>query len=53
MFGLFKKKSELEKLQEEHKQLLEKAFKLSKSDRSASDKLYAEAHDIENKIASL
>lgn len=53
MFGLFKKKSELEKLQEAHKTALEKAFKLSKSDRSASDALYAEANEIEKKIESI
>lgn len=53
MFGLFKKKSELDKLQEKHKDILEKAFKLSKTDRSASDALYAEAHEIEKKISAL
>lgn len=53
MFGLFKKKSELEKLQEAHKATLEKAFILSKSDRTASDALYAEAHELEKKIASV
>lgn len=53
MFGLFKKKSELEKLQEEHKKVLEKAFQLSKSDRSGSDSLYAEAAEIEKKIMKL
>ena len=51
MFGLFKKKSEVEKLQEKHKNILEKAFQLSKSDRSASDSLYAEAAEIEKQIA--
>jgi len=51
MFGLFKKKSEVEKLQEKHKKILERAFQLSKSDRSASDSLYAEAAEIEQQIA--
>lgn len=53
MFGLFKKKSEKEKLQEQHKATLEKAFKLSKVDRSASDSLYAEADVLEKKITAL
>ncbi len=51
MFGLFKKKSEVEKLQEKHKVVLEKAYKLSKTDRSASDTLYAQAAEIEKEIA--
>lgn len=53
MFGLFKKKSPEEKLQEEHKKVLEDAFKLSKSNRSESDKLYARAAEIEKEIAAL
>lgn len=51
MFGLFKKKSPVEKLQEKHKKILEQAFQLSKSERSASDKLYAEAAEIEKEIS--
>ena len=43
--------SPLEKLQEKHKKILEQAFQLSKSDRSASDKLYAEAAEIEKEIS--
>lgn len=53
MFGLFKKKSPLVKLQEAHKKVLEDAFKLSKSNRSESDKLYAQAAAIEKEIAAL
>lgn len=52
MLGLFKKKSPIEKLQLEHKQLLEDAFKMSKTNRSESDKLYAKAADLEKKIAA-
>lgn len=53
MLGLFKKKSPLQKLEQEHKQLLEDAFKMSKTNRSESDKLYAKAADLEKKIAAL
>lgn len=53
MFGLFKKKSEVEKLQEEYQKLKKKAFSLSKTDRSASDKLTAEAEKILDKIDEL
>lgn len=53
MFGLFKKKSPVEKLQEQHKKVLEDAFKLSKSNRSESDKLYAKAAEIEKEINGL
>lgn len=50
MFGLFKKKSKIEKLQDEYKKLKEKAYSLSKTDRSASDKLTAQAEEILDQI---
>lgn len=50
MFGLFTKKTEKEKLNEAYKKLLDKAHKLSHSDRTASDKLMAEAEEIAKKI---
>ncbi|WP_290476078.1 MULTISPECIES: Lacal_2735 family protein [unclassified Leeuwenhoekiella] len=53
MFGLFKKKTEKEKLQIEYKKLMKEAFELSKSNRSASDDKYAEADRILKKIESL
>ena len=46
MFGIFKKKSEKEKLQVKYKQLKEKAFKMSKINRKESDKLEVEAQKI-------
>ncbi len=53
MFGLFKKKSELERLRERHAALLKEAFDLSKSDRSAADRKIAEAAALESQIAAL
>jgi hypothetical protein len=53
MFGLFKKKSEKEKLQEAHAALLKEAFELSKTNRSASDAKLAEAAKIADLIAAL
>ena len=53
MFGLFKKKSETEKLQVEYKKLMSEAHKLSQVNRSAGDAKYAEAEDIMNKIEAL
>jgi hypothetical protein len=53
MFGLFKKKSQTEKLQAEYKKLLSEAHKLSQVNRSAGDAKYAEAQDILNKIEAL
>lgn len=53
MFGLFKKKSEVDKLQEKHDKLLEEAFKLSKTNRKASDAKTAEANEIAQKIEAL
>lgn len=53
MFGLFKKKSETEKLQEQYKKLLKEAFDLSKSNRMASDAKQASADVILKKIEAL
>jgi len=53
MFGLFGKKSPLEKLEKQHKKVLEDAFKLSKTNRSESHALYAKAAEIEKEIAAL
>lgn len=53
MFGLFKKKSRLEKLQEQYQSFLEKAHKASHHDRKLSDKLTAEAEEIAKKIDNL
>ena len=53
MFGLFKKKTELEKLQEKYRKLLEEAHRLSTTDRTASDAVTAEAEAIAGRIAEL
>lgn len=53
MFGLFKKKSPLEKLQQRHQKLLEEAFQLSKTNRTASDDKYAEAEAVLKEIEEL
>lgn len=53
MFGLFKNKSELEKLQDSYKALLEKAHKVSQSNRTAGDKIMAEAEEVAKKIDAL
>jgi hypothetical protein len=53
MFGLFKKKNPLEKLQAEYRKLMEEAFHLSKSDRKAGDAKIAEADQILKKIEAL
>lgn len=53
MFGLFKKKSEIEKLQDTYESLMKESFILSKSNRSASDKKIAEAEYVINEIEKL
>lgn len=53
MLGLFKKKSEKEKLQAQYKKLIEEAYKLSHHDRTASDLKTAEADAVLKKIDSL
>ncbi len=53
MFGLFKKKSEVEKLQDKYKKLMEEGFKLQSINRSDSDQKYLEADNLLKKIESL
>ncbi len=53
MFGLFNRKTEIEKLQEKNKKLLKESFDLSKSNRTASDNKYAEADRIQKQIDEL
>ena len=53
MFGFFKKKSPLEKLQLEYKTLLSEAHKLSKIDRKRSDQKMAEADQVLKKMNQL
>ena len=50
MFGIFKKKTEKEKLQETYKKLMEDAYKTSHSNRTQADKLMAEAEEVGKKI---
>ncbi len=49
--GIFGSKKS--KLQKKYKQLLEKAHKLSHSDRKASDQLMAEADEVAKQIEKL
>lgn len=53
MFNLFKKKTEIEKLQEEYEKLMEQSFKLSTSNRAASDKKVEEAELVLKKMDAL
>ena len=53
MFGIFKKKGPLEKLQLKYKKLLAEAHKLSKVDRKKSDQKMTEANEVLNKIDDL
>lgn len=53
MFGLFKKKPEVEKLQEKYKKLMEEGFKLQSINRSDSDQKYFEANNLLKKIEAL
>ncbi|RZN79260.1 MAG: Lacal_2735 family protein [Winogradskyella sp.] len=53
MFGLFKKTSELEKLQKQYEKLMADWYKLSTTDRAASDEKYADAEKILIKIEAL
>lgn len=51
--GWFSRKSEKEKLQVKYKKLIDEAYKLSHSDRRASDLKTAEADELLKKIEAL
>jgi hypothetical protein len=53
MFGLFKKKSEKEKLQEEYSKLLKESHRLSTINRAESDKMAAKADELGKKIEAM
>ena len=53
MFSLFKKKSELEKLQQQYEKMLAEAHRLSSIDRAASDLKQAEAAQLMDRIVAL
>lgn len=53
MFGLFKSKTEQEKLKERYQQLMGEAHKLSTSNRRASDEKVAEADEVMKKLERL
>ncbi|MFY0631437.1 MAG: Lacal_2735 family protein [Flavobacteriaceae bacterium] len=53
MFGLFKKKSEVEKLQDQYKKKMKEGYDLQSINRSDSDQKYLEAQKILDKIEQL
>jgi hypothetical protein len=53
MFGIFKKKSPLEKLQDRYKKLMSEWHELSTTNRYASDAKYAEAQELLDEIDKL
>ncbi|MFQ3297289.1 MAG: hypothetical protein ACI9JT_000951 [Polaribacter sp.] len=53
MFGIFKKKSEVDKLQDKYKKVMEEAYKLQSINRTDSDLKYKEADDILKEIDAL
>ena len=50
MFGLFKRKSEREKLEELYRKKKEQAFRMSRTNRKEGDRLEMEANKILDKI---
>ena len=53
MFGLFKRKSEKDKLEELYRKKKEQAFRMSRTNREEGDRLEAEANKILDKIDKL
>ncbi|WP_273566099.1 Lacal_2735 family protein [Maribacter halichondriae] len=53
MFGLFKKKSEKEKLQAQYTELLKEAHSLSTTNRKLSDQKVFEAEEVMKQLEKL
>ena len=53
MFGLFKKKSEKEKLQAQYEKLMKEAFNLSTTNRKLSDNKVYEADTVMQRLQQL
>ncbi|WP_040280999.1 Lacal_2735 family protein [Psychroserpens damuponensis] len=53
MFGLFKKTTEVDKLQKTYEKLMKEWHALSTTNRGESDKKYAEAQQIQDQILKL
>ena len=53
MFGIFRRKTKVEKLQLQYKSVMNKAYNLSKKNRKLSDEKYFEADQILKKIEML
>lgn len=53
MFGLFKRKSEKEKLEAQYDALIKKSYELSHSNRAESDKVQAQAQEVLKQIEAL
>lgn len=53
MFGLFKRKTEKEKLQEQYAKLMKEAHRLSTIDRAKSDLIAAKAEQVALRMESI
>lgn len=53
MFGLFKKKTEAEKLNKKYDKLMQEGYELSTINRKASDAKYAEAEEVLKQLEKL
>ena len=53
MFGIFKKKTEQEKLQDQYEKLLREAYLLSRTNRKMSDQKTFEANQLLDQISKL
>jgi hypothetical protein len=53
MFGLFKKKSRTQVLEEKYRELLQRSYELSTTNRAESDRTYAAAQEVLKEIEAL
>jgi len=53
MFSLFKKKSQMELLEEKYEKLMKKSYEMMSYNRRESDKLQAEANEVFQQMVKL
>jgi hypothetical protein len=53
MFGIFKKKSEIDKLEDKYEKLIKEAYTLSTTNRRLSDDKTAESNEVLKQIEQL
>jgi hypothetical protein len=51
--GIFRKKTETDRLRKQYQRLMKEAYQVSRTNRKGSDKIYAEADSVMQRILEL